>query len=488
MTAPAEVKQKVYAPQSGPQAQFLSSAADIVIYGGGAGGGKTWSLLFEPLRHIVGTPDYPNGVPGFTAVIFRRVSPQIRNEGGLWDESATLYPDFGGTPRETILEWRFHEDLPPHLQQTVRFASMQYESDKLDWQGSQIPVIGFDELTHFTEDQFFYMMSRNRSLCGVRPYMRGTCNPDADSWVADFIAWWIDQDETSPTYGLPIPERAGVVRYFIRTLGVIHWADTPEELYTLIPVPDELRGQDFDPSHFVKSCTFIPASVYDNKILLKTNPTYLGNLMALPQLERDRLLGMNWKVRASAGKVFNRQWFDQKVLAGPPEGCTRFVRFWDKAATEDAGAFTVGLKLATFPRGWVILDVVRGQWSSFQRDQIMLQVAEEDGLKTEIWVEQEPGSGGKESLEHSVKLLAGYRIRGERVTGDKIARAMPVSAQAEGGNLYMVRAAWNKVLLDELHNFPEQKLKDQVDALSGAFNKSRRAKSYDTNEWSPHYA
>ena len=75
-----------------------------------------------------------------------------------------------------------------------------------DGQGAQVP--GFDELTHSTKSQFFYMMSRNRSMCGVRPYIRATCNPDADSWVAEFISWWIDQET-----GLPIPERAGKVRY-----------------------------------------------------------------------------------------------------------------------------------------------------------------------------------------------------------------------------------------------------------------------------------
>jgi hypothetical protein len=73
-----------------------------------------------------------------------------------------------------------------------------------DWQGAQIPLICFDELTHFRAHQFFYMVSRNRSTCGVRPYIRATCNPDADSWVANFLAWWID-----PETGFPIPERAG---------------------------------------------------------------------------------------------------------------------------------------------------------------------------------------------------------------------------------------------------------------------------------------
>jgi hypothetical protein len=65
------------------------------------------------------------------------------------------------------------------------------------------------------------MVSRNRSTCGVRPYIRATCNPDADSWVADFLAWWID-----PETGLRIPERAGMLRYYIRVADKIIWADT----------------------------------------------------------------------------------------------------------------------------------------------------------------------------------------------------------------------------------------------------------------------
>ena len=80
----------------------------------------------------------------------------------------------------------------------IRFSHLQFETTVYDWQGAQITLICFDELTHFSAHQFFYMTSRNRSICGVRPYIRATCNPDADSWVADFLAWWID-----PESGLP---------------------------------------------------------------------------------------------------------------------------------------------------------------------------------------------------------------------------------------------------------------------------------------------
>src|SRR5438067_9428389 len=138
--------------------------------------------------------------------------------GGLWDESQNFYPRLGGTPHLRAQEWRWPRGGK------IKFSHLQLRTTVHDWQGAQITLICFDELTHFTAHQFFYMVSRNRSTCGVRPYIRATCNPDADSWVAEFLAWWID-----PETGLPIPERAGMLRYYVRIAGRIAWAERPEE-------------------------------------------------------------------------------------------------------------------------------------------------------------------------------------------------------------------------------------------------------------------
>jgi hypothetical protein len=253
-------------PQPGPQEHFLRSAADIAIYGGATGGGKTWALLLEAVRH--------QAVPDFTAVLFRRSYPQVTAPGGMWDEAAKLYPLLGATPNRSTLAWQFPSGA------RVKFGHLQHEDSVYDWQGSQIALIGFDELTHFSQTQFFYLLSRNRSTCGVRPYVRAACNPDAGSWVAEFIAWWID-----PTTGFPIPERSGQVRWFVRVGGVFVWGDRPEELRRQYP--------DSQP----KSVTFVPARVHDNRILLAKDPGYLANLHALPPVEQARLLGGNWKVR-----------------------------------------------------------------------------------------------------------------------------------------------------------------------------------------------
>lgn len=321
-------------PQPGPQERFAASAAEIAIYGGAAGGGKSWALLFEPLYHTTN--------PDFGAVILRRTYPEITNEGGLWDESRKLYPRAGGVPKSGDLSWRFPSGA------SVSFGHMQHESDVIRWQGSQVPLFGFDELTHFTEYQFVYLLSRNRSTCGVRPYVRATCNPDAASWVARWVEWFID-----PVTGLPIPERCGRLRWFVRDGETLRWADTRGEL--LRQYPDLLP----------KSFTFIPAKLDDNRIQMAADPGYRANLMALPRVERERLLRGNWLVSAAIGRwpaeYFGRHlWFTDWPQ---PEDISCVVIAWDpNQGTEskygDYSAFAI---LVRDTRGNLYADAVGSQ-------------------------------------------------------------------------------------------------------------------------------
>lgn len=172
---------------------------------------------------------------------------------------------------------------------------------------------------------------------------------------------------------------------------------------------------------------------------------------------------------APEGEMFKRHWFE--VVPAAPAVATR-VRYWDKASTAGGGDYTAGVKLARSADGlfWVE-DVVRGQFSALERETVIRQTAELDGRSVAIWVEQEPGSGGKESAEATVRALAGWAVRAERVTGDKVTRAEPLAAQCEAGNVKIVRGAWNSAYLTELTAFPAGKHDDQVDASSGAFAK-----------------
>jgi predicted phage terminase large subunit-like protein len=168
------------------------------------------------------------------------------------------------------------------------------------------------------------------------------------------------------------------------------------------------------------------------------------------------------------GDIFRRSWFS--VVDAHPATADR-VRYWDKAGTEGGGAHTAGVLMSRVDDLYHIEDVVRGQWSALEREMVIRQTAEADGKSVAVWVEQEPGSGGKESAEATVRNLAGFIVHAERVTGDKVTRARPFAAQAEAGNVRLVRGGWNAAFLDEAITFPNGKFKDQIDAASGAFNK-----------------
>jgi len=167
----------------------------------------------------------------------------------------------------------------------------------------------------------------------------------------------------------------------------------------------------------------------------------------------------------------------------------KVVRYWDKAGTTDGGAFTAGVRLMELHSGgWLIDDVQRGQWGAFVRETNIKATAERDAARfgeyvVSTYVEQEPGSGGKESAERTIANLAGHKIYADRVTGKKEVRAEPYAAQWQGGNISLLYSdRWNDDFLDEHEAFPAAKYKDQVDAAAGAFAQcSGRIYKYDAS-------
>jgi predicted phage terminase large subunit-like protein len=448
---------QVIRPHPGPQMQFLSSSADITIFGGGAGPGKTWSLLAEPLRSL--------NVPDFGSVIFRRTYPQITNKGGLWDASRKIYPLLGGIPRQTDFLWRFPGGSD------VRLANMQYESDVYQWQGSEIPLLEFDELTHFTEHQFWYMQSRNRSTLGGPGYTRAGTNPDADSWVALLVDWWINDE------GFPIPERSGVLRYFVRINDEMIWSDDRAELEDAYP-PTITEDGTFSR---VKSFTFIPARVFDNPTLLRADPGYLANLESLPYVEKERLLDGNWKVKPAAGKVFRSD--DFQIITDIPAGGVT-VRFWDFAATEvelekSDPDYTAGVLLRIVRGSSYILDVVAVQEGPAQVEELFYSTVKADfkrclqeGSQYAVRWEQEPGSAGKRESYHMVKGLQGFDAMGIPSSGAKLVRARPLATQVKAKNVHVLQAAWTRSFLHHMHHQPDFPHDDVMDATAGAYNQA----------------
>lgn len=405
-------------------------------------------------------------VPGFGCTIFRKNFNQIFAQGGLWDESMQIYQDVkGACPKFARGQWLFCNDKGEVLSK-VTFAHIEKDEDVHKWQGSQICELGFDELTHFTEKTFFYMLSRNRSACGVEPFVRATCNPDANSWVAKFIEWWIDQDT-----GYPIPERSGKIRWFIRRDEVLYWANTRQELWKQFNLKtDEERSEP-------RSVTFIMSKLSDNKELMKVNPGYLANLKALSQIERERLLYGNWKIKAAAGLYFKRSQLGD-ILESIPADVIQWVRCWDLAATEkdDKGdpAYTAGVLMGKRKNGrYVVADVVNKQMSASDVRKTIKLTAQSDRAaykRVRVRLPQDPGQAGKEQAESYIKFLSGFDVTTVAESGTKEARAEPMAAQWQAGNFDIVFGQWNEEYLLQLENFPDGKFKDMVDASANAFS------------------
>ena len=424
--------------------------------------------MYEPLRHV--------DTPGFTFALFRRIMPEVTNPGGMWDESEKWYPLLDG--KSTDYSWQFPSSA------WGKMSGLQYEKDKYSWKGAQLCFIGFDQLEEFSATQFWYLVGRNRSTCGIRPYVRASCNPDPDSFLADLLAWWIDQRALEEGGGYVIPERSGVIRWYLRVNDVVEWSETqcPADQYANYGEYEERARAEMverygKSGRFAKSLSFILATLKDNVIGTTLNPEYEGNVYNLPLVERERLYGGdrggNWKIRPAAGLVFNRAWFE--IVDAVPSNVRARCRAWDKAGTAGAGDTTSGTKMSLVGDVVYIEDNTAGQWAAGEREALIKQVAELDGKAVPVWVEQEPGSGGKDSAHTTVTNLADFDAHAEPSTGDKITRANPLAAQAQVGNVKIVRGAWNERFLANLHAFPTKGVPDDdVDSASLCYKHLRQ--------------
>ena len=444
----------IISPQPGPQTDFLSSPADIVVFGGAAGGGKTYGELMEAVRHI----DNRN----FGAVIFRRESSQIANEGGPWDTAQEMYTPLGA---KFVTSPKHIAKFPSGAK--VTFSHMQHEKHTKQWDGSQIPLIMFDELQHFTAKQFWYMFSRNRSTCGVRPYMRATCNPDPDSFLLTLLEWWINQET-----GDPIIERSGVIRWLVRIDGAVHWGDSKEEL-------QEKFGKNAKGRWIAKpkSFTFIMSSLEDNQALLDADPDYEANIEALLDYEKKRLKG-NWFARPTAGELFKRQYFEI-VEEFDTRDIMESIRYWDRAATEpneenEDPDWTVGLHMHRLVDcSLIIVDVARDRCEPAGVEELIDVSADMDEDDVVMGFEQEPGASGKIEVAHYVRKYTDKQVEVFPKTKAKLTCWKPLARAAKKGKIKILKAPWNAAFFAEAESVTDGSQAghdDQIDAAAGAYN------------------
>lgn len=277
--------------QKGGQETTLASNADIVITGGNRGGGKTLSLIAEALDYVKN--------PHFFGLILRNEKDDLK---GIIEQTLHFYQDLGVYKSSKML-WDFNSGS------TLQMSYFEgvYSDFVKRFQGQAFPYIGIDEITHIPYNKFKYLLTTNRNAFHMRNMMLGTCNPDPDSWVAQFIDWWIGED------GFPIEERDGKLRYCFMdgdSTSSIIWGDTREEVYEQCQSTiDKLYNKSYQElgydklEMFIKSVTFIRARLEDNIALISSDPNYVANLAQQSEEQRARDFEGNWKFKDVGGDM-----------------------------------------------------------------------------------------------------------------------------------------------------------------------------------------
>lgn len=348
-------------------------------------------------------------VPGYNALLLRRTFKALTLPGALLDRSRRWLVGTEAKWRDESSSWVFPSGA------TVSFGYLESDRDVEQYQSAEFQFIGFDELTQFTEYQFRYMFSRKRKLIDVDipTRIRSASNPGSIGHE------WVKQ------------------RYLTEGLS---------------------QGR-----------PFIPAKLADNPYLDQDD--YEKSLANLDPLTRQRLLEGDWSA-SRAGNKFQREWFEIAESA-PAE--MRRARYWDLAATEPRQGkdpdWTCGCLMGRTGKGvGYILDIRRVRTTPLNVESLIRQTAQLDGPDVTIYMEQEPGSSGINTIDHYRReVLPQYAFYGVKSTGSKEVRANPLSSQAQAGNIRLVRGTWINEFLDEIEAFPGGTHDDQVDAASGAW-------------------
>lgn len=466
---PEETPRLIFGPCSEKQRLILTDDnTDILLCGGGAGGGKSHTCLTKALKYITD--------PNARVMILRRSYPNLKLSGGLIDESKKIYSHFDAEYRVQPMMWVFENGA------TIQFAAVP--DDLMEWQGLQATNILVDEAAEWTEEEILFLFSRLRGA-DYRGHINitMTCNPSRDSFLYEWVKYSLDE-----TTGIPLVGTEDIKRHFINVGGKVYFANTEDELWEkhgepmglvkLLPGETAERGINY---FMPKTFRFIPLTVYDNPILLRNNPGYLANLLSQPRVNQLRYLHGSWTARAEGSGYFRREWVE--FVDFPAKNPPSRVRSWDLAASEPNEVnrdpdWTAGVKMSRAKDGYYYVEhVTRFRRLTDKVVQNIIKTANEDGVRdVRVTIPKDPGAGGKIANSFFLRTLGenGIYAKSIQVSGHngKIQRFLPFCTVAESGYVRVVRGDWNEAWLTELELFEGERNQkdDQVDATADAFN------------------
>lgn len=451
----------IIGPKSPKQYDFMHAEANITVFGGAAGAGKSYLGVMDFLPHV--------NNPNFRGCMVRRTTPQLKGPGGLHEKAEELFRLI-----DPKVRWR---DKEHHFlfSSGARIYLRHFENlkDKDNFQGWEVNKFLVDEGQQFDEAMVVYLLSRMRNpKCPeVKPHMKITCNPDYDSFLRHWLDWWLDPDT-----GIPIPERDGVKRWFIRDNNKMIWGNSYEELWDKYAIPDLEAG---DPNQIQPlSFCFISANVFDNPVLCKIDPGYVAFLKGLGRVEKARLLHGSWLAREEGSGYFQEDWV--QMTPYPALKAQKRVRAWDISGTVPSETnqnpdWTAGVLMSKTTSGiYTVEDVVRDRRRHGGVFDLILETAQHDGDDVQIIIPCDPGAAGKAYAADLIRGLAehGFYAKMKQTNKSKVTRFAPFAAIAEAGSVEVVTAEWNGDYFSELVRFDgSRNIKDDmVDATSDAFH------------------
>ncbi|AGH32018.1 terminase large subunit [Vibrio phage PWH3a-P1] len=441
---------------------------------------------------------YAHTDKNFEGVMFRRTTKPLTAAGGLFSEAKKLFKPLGVTIREQALEILFHGEGGTAKNRkggNLKFTHLEHEKDaEGNHQGLQYSFIGFDELTHFTLSQFLYLIGRMRSEADSDSFCLATTNPDGDSWVYDWVSFYLKD-------GLFDEDKLGKIRYFLVVNDSPVFADTAEELAELYP---DLCYQwnDVDQrNEYIPPLTFcfVGGTIFDNPALIRQNPKYLAALKAQTEINRRRLLDGDWHAKPEGSSYFQASWLHK--LERKPLGCSE-VRAWDVASEEPSDKnrhpdFSASCKMLKTKDGdYVIVGdyepqsldentKVMGRYRlrPGQRDNAMIRQAHHDGVDCTVCLPLDPAAAGKVAFrELSKKFIeAGFKVKQDPMPNNKskLKKFEAFSSACQNGLVGIVESTFNpetlKAFYKELEAFDGERSTssrkdDWADASCSAFN------------------